>query len=418
MKCVAQIFLLIALSFSFNFAQAKVDWDEPEVVPEKLVRKNRRVLRFSGKTNPNSLIRIRENRIKLFLDTGRTRMARIPSKNRKQFPVKADVDGYFTFDLYLPTVAVELPIEIKVGKKWRPYDLNFRVPDKGKASEFEAVEKSFMAQDDEGGESGLDKSDNYYSSKNDRGLVVNDRDGKEAYEDSKIQIFGGLGLSYFDTSVEVSGSGANFSTGGSTIVIPTFVFGADYELSKKIRLQGVVRSSSGSVDDIGGNLPVTGRDFNWLQGQLSAVWFADFLNSKNKYNLGLDFGFQLQQMPYFRERPSVANVTFFDNEAYNLHIGVFYRKPNKKGWGYEFYARYLYPFSTGDAFSIESGFPLMFEFSGGLKKTISDGLALGVFGQLNYFSTDVSYTDPIAGARDSSLDLILFTVDARLIASF
>ena len=416
MKSVAKYFFFSLLLFSFFQAEAKVQWDEPEVVPEKLVRKNRRVLRFSGQTNPNALIRIRGNRIKLYLDTGKVRKARIPKKNRKQFPVQADSNGFFSFDLYLPTIAVELPIEIKVGKRWRPYDLNFRVPDKGKANEFEAIEKSFMAQEDDG-ESGLDKSDNYYSRKNDRGLVVSDRDGNSPADNSKVAVWGGLGLSYFDTSVSVNSNVGGYSTSGSTMSLPAFVFGAHWDYSEKIRLEGNIRSISGSIDDIGGGLPVTGRDFSWLQGQMAFKYFSSMLNKKNK-KWAFDLGFQLQRLPYFRERPGVANVTFFDNETYNLHIGIFYQKPNPKGWGYEFYARYLYPFSSGDTFNIESSFPLFFEFGGGIKKILTGSLSIGVFGQMNYFSTDVSYSDPVLSSREGSLDLILFTVDARLIVSF
>lgn len=248
-------------------------------------------------------------------------------------------------------------------------------------------------------------------------MVIQDRDGKSSLDDSKLRAWGGLGISYFDTSVSINGQSVRVETSGSALVIPSFAFGVDWDINNKLMFLGAVRSSSGSTDDIAGGTNVTGNDFNWLQAQFSVAWFMERMKMK-KGRLGLDLGFQLQQLPYFRERPGFANLTYFDNDVYNIHVGAFYEKRTNKVWNYQLYARYLYPVSTGDTFNIESGFPLMFEFGGGMKRALTEGLALGVFGQLDYFSTDVSYTDPLDGPRDSSLNLMLFTVDVRLIANF
>lgn len=414
MKRAAKYFLVSLLFLVAWNSNAQVKWNEPEVVPEKLTRKNRRVLRFSGTTKPETQVRIRRNRIKLYLDNGKSRWAKIPQKNRVQFPVQTDGDGEFSFELYLPTVAVELPVEVRTKKGWVPYNLNFRVPNSGKANNFEAVKRSFMANDDDSGVD-LDKSDNYYSAKNDKGMLIRDREGRELYKNSKIEAWGGLGFSFFDTSVSIPAANQNRS--GSSLVLPSFAIGVDYKLYSNILLRGTVRSASGSTDDIGDDNLVTGKDFNWLQGQVSVLWYAETVKFTKKGRWAFDLGLQLQQLPYFRERPGgLANLTYFDSSTYNLHVGLAYQRFKNREWGYEFYGRYLYPVTSGDTFDIESGFPLFFEFGGGVRRPLTPGMSLGIYSQLNYFSSDVSYTD--VTKRDSSLDLLLFTVEARLMVKF
>jgi hypothetical protein len=413
MKMAAKFILIPLVLFMVLKANAKVEWNEPEVVPEKLVRKNRRVLRFSGVTNPSAQIRIRKDRLKLYLDNGKSRLAKIPQKNRVQFPVVADGDGSFTFDLYIPTVAVEIPVEVKTDNVWQPYTLNFRVPDSGAANDFQAIEESFKDQDERMERPGRDE--NFYSRKSDQGQLIRDRGGKIGYEKSNIIAWGGLGLSYFSTDVKDS---INGSTSGSTIVLPTWRIGGEWDYSKKIRVKGGIRSTSGSTDKIG-DTNTTGRDFNWFEAQIGAVYFSDALTSRLG-RFGFDLGFQLQSLPLFRLRTQGAtlltNTAYFDNNTYNLHVGIQYEKDTST-WDYEGYARYLYPFSSGDAFNIESSFPLNFEFSGGIKRPLTQGLALGFYGQLNYFSMDTSYTG--GGTKiTSDLNLMLFTVDVRLIANF
>ncbi len=417
MKNAVKYLLVSLLSLMAWESQAKVTWSQPEVVPEKLVRKNRRVLRFTGQTTPGAVVRIKGNRLKMFLDSGQTRWAKIPQKNRAQFPVDVDSSGVFTFDLYLPTIAVEIPIQVKENKKWRTFTLNFRVPQKGRANDFEAEERSYMARD--GDVEGIDQSDNYYSRKNDQGQLIQDRLGKKGYDDSSLKVWGALGFSYFSTSVSLSGAGlgGGVDTSGSTFVIPAFAGGLEWDYSKKLLILATLRSASGSTDDIGSGLTVTGNDFSWLQAQGSVVWFMDMLKMSSG-RLGLDLGFQLQNLPYFRERQGQAALTYFDNSIYNLHVGLMYQKRSNKVWNYEVYGRYLYPISSGDAFDFESGFPTMFEFGGGIKRPLTKGLGLGIFTQLNYFASDVTYTDPVAGPRESTLDLMLLTVEARLIGSF
>lgn len=410
MKMAAKFFLIPILFLIVSKAEAKIEWNEPEVVPEKLVRKNRRVLRFSGITTPGAQVRIRKNRLKLYLDNGKIRLAKIPQKNRIQFPVVADRDGAFAFDLYLPTVAVEIPIEMRIKKRWKPYTLNFRVPDEGTANDFQAIEESFKAQDAR--MESLDRSDNYYSRKNDQGMLIQDRGGKKGYEKSSLQAWGGLGLSYFSTTVDSPANNTNRS--GSALVIPSWRLGVSWDYSKSIKLSGAIRSTSGSTDEIGDS-NTTGRDFNWLGAQASVLWYSDMLTFGSK-KLAFDFGFQLQSLPFFRQRAGFINETYFDNSTYNIHIGAHYESRINRIWEYQVYGRYLYPISSGDSFSIESSFPLNFEFGGGIQRALTRGLAFGVFTQLHYFSMDVSYVNNTT--IDTDLNLMLLTLDARLIANF
>lgn len=414
MKMAAKFFLLPILFLLVSKAEARIEWSEPEVVPEKLVRRNRRVLRFSGVTEPGAQVRIRKNRIKLYLDNGKTRLAKIPQKNKIQFPVVADQDGSFSFDLYLPTIAVEIPIESKQGGAWKTQTLNFRVPDAGVANDFQAIEESF--QDQDARMQTLERTDNYYSRKYDQGMVVRDRHGRARFTRTKLRGWGGLGLSYFSNDIGLAPPVG--STSGSTLVIPTWRLGLDWDYSKKVNFKAALRSTSGSTDDIG-NVDTQGKDFNWLEVQLSGIYFSDMLSTKSG-RLGFDFGFQMQSVPFFRYRPfggGFANQTaYFDNELYNLHFGLHFEQMNNKVWNYEIYARYLYTFSSGDVFDVDS-FPINLEFGGGLTRSLTKTLALGVFGQLHYMSMDTKYSEG-STTLTSDLTLMLFTVDGRLIFSF
>ncbi len=411
------VYFLIILMFSAP-VMAQVRWKEPQVLKVRLRKAHRKIVRFAGKTKPNAVVRIRSNKIKLYLDSGQSRWVEIPQKDRVQFPMTADGKGEFSFQLYLPTTAIEIPVQVKANSKWLLTNINYRVPGGGFADDFRATEASFRATDEK--ISRLDQDDNYYSRKNDKGMIIQDRGGKEGYDNSKLEAWAGLGFSYFRTSIDSTGI-VNVSASDGTLVLPTFRIGADWEYSDKILLKAAIRSTSGSTDDItGGSADVTGKDFSWLGVQAAGVWFMDQLKIK-KGRLGLDLGFQLQQVPFFRERPDFANYSYFDNSVYNLHIGVFYDKKadRPEAMGYEMYARYLYPISTGDAFDMNTSFPLMFEFGGGVKKKITQGLAFGVFGQMQYYSMSVKYgnTSPTR-EYEVDLSLALLTIDARVIADF
>ncbi len=418
MKFTTRLFFLFAVLMVSYPTLAQVSWSEPEVLKIRLRKPNRRIVRFSGKTKPNAVVRIRNNKIKLYLDNGKARVVQIPQKDKVQFPITASGDGRFAFQLYLPTTAIEIPVQVKANKKWRTSPYRYRVPGSGYADDFRATEESFRATDQK--ISRIERKDNYYSRKYDKGMVIGDGRGGKEVKDSNIQAWVGIGVSYFDNSIDSTGI-VNVSASDSSFSIPTFRLGADFKWSNDLLIKTGIRSTSGSTDDItGGNAAVTGKDFNWFEFQASGVWFLQ-KQKKNSGRLGLDLGFQLQRVPFFRERPEFANYAYFDNSVYVLQIGVFYLKPANKiwGYGYEMYARYLYPISTGDAFDMNTSFPLMFEFGGGIRKRFTPSMSFGVFGQLHYHSMAVKYsnTNP---AREYGVDLsmALLTIDGRLIVDF
>ncbi len=415
MHLALRLILLLSLMTSATSAWARIRWDEPEVVPEKLARSDRRVVRFSGTLTEGALIRIRKNRLMIYPFDGRARLAQIPQKNRVQFPVVANKSGRFSFDLYLPTFAVEIPLEIKERRgAWRSHTLNFKVPDSGKADDFQAIEESFKAQDERMDKATMDYD--FYTRKQDQGLLIQDRGGKKGYDKSAIEVWGGLGFSYFHNSIDVPLPVGATSDG--SLVIPTFRFGGEWDYSQKLRFKVAIRSTSGSTDNIGDS-NTQGRDFNWFEGQLAALYFSDRLQSKYG-RLAFDFGLQLQTLPYFRLRQEgvfLIQSAYFASSTYNLQIGLHYEKKWNQVWDMEAYARYLYPVIAGDNFDIESTFPLFFELGGGVRRPLTQGLALGVYGQLHYLSMETSYS---AGAQSftSDLSLVLMTVDLRLIADF
>jgi hypothetical protein len=417
MSRLIAIVILLSLSLTSVTALARIRWQEPEVVPEKLTRRDRRVIRFSGETRPGALIRVRKNRVKMYPHDGEPRLAQIPQKNRVQFPVSSGDSGSFTFDLYLPTWAVEIPLEVKErGGQWTPYTLNFRVPEEGKADDFQAIEESFKAQDERMDRAEMDYS--FYSRKEDRGQVILDRMGEKASPPSPVEVWAGAGISYFHNSTSVPAPVGATSDG--TLVIPTFRLGTDWDFSKQLRLRANIRSTSGSTEGIG-NGNTTGRDFNWFEAQASVLYFSQRLKSK-KGRIALDVGAQMQTLPFFRLRTNsnnefLINSAYFPNRTYNIHLGLHYETRTNKVWNYEAYARYLYPLLVGSNFDVRSTIPIMIEAGGGLRRPLTEGLALGIYGQFHYVSMDTRYSDAISSVT-SDFSLMLMTVDMRLIANF
>ncbi|MCB0378771.1 MAG: hypothetical protein KDD33_09785 [Bdellovibrionales bacterium] len=403
--------LLTLIVFMALPALAQVEWNEPEVVPEKLMRHNRRVLRFTGVTKPGAQLRVRNNKVKVYLDGGDSRWSNIPQKNRIQFPVVADDSGEFSFDLYLPTSAVEIPIEIYKEGKWVPYTLNFRVPMEGAANDFQAVEESF--RDDVPGDdmtSKIDKNSDY-KAKDDQGLYVQDRDRRGPIaRKSPVEFYGGMGISYYSIGTANSTVSPSYDVSESALVIPSFRVGLNYDVNEKIDVRVSLRSSSGSIDAPAG-VSTTGTDFNWLEVQASGLYYFKSLGGGM---LGFDGGLQMQSIPLFRQRTGFADMAYYDNNVYAVHVGLNYQSSKSKVWPWEVYGRYLYAFSSGDAYSIESGFPLMFEFGGGVRKRLTPGLSLGFYSQLEYFSFDVAYDN----TGTSSFSTMLLTGEVRLIANF
>ena len=407
---LARFFLVLLFFLICIPAQAQVEWNEPEVVPERLMRNKRRVLRFSGVTKPGAQIRIRKNKIKLYLETGKVRWASIPQKNAVQFPVVSDKNGEFTFDLYLPTIAVMIPVEIYRKGKWRPYNLNFRVPDEGAADDFQAVAESFEGSDDN--LSGIDKSENYYSRQADKGRYAK-RD-RNPNDPGRIEVWGGAGVAFVGLSVSTPITAIDHSP--SNLSIPAWHIGAKYKGGNMWNAQLSVRSTSGSFDRHN-NFNI-GTDYSWDQYSAFGHYFLDSMKFSNG-RLGLDFGLQYQNIPYFRERSTVdINTSYFESNTVAFHVGAHYESyiENKK-WPWEAYARYLYAFSNGNNFDIDSSFPLIFEFGGGVKRRLNPGLSMGVYSQLVYATMNTKYNGTLGNAP-TDFSAYHFALDFRMIADF
>ncbi len=416
-------FLLFVLE-----AKAQIKWGEPKVVNEHLLRKNRRVLRFSGLTKPKARIRIRNNRIKITLDNGKTRTVSIPKKNAIQFPTLADKSGAFSFDLYLPTTFIQIPVEVKRGKNWKLSLLKFRVPEKGSANDLQSIEESFAKdqisdQEIEGIVSDIESDKSHYTRANE-GMVIRDRHERKPVEKMALRLWAGLGTSYFLTNV--ASSRAQYDESGTDLVLPSWRVGGDWDFSEEFHFRANLYQGSGTTDDIGSQITAA-RSFVWYEFQTSVIWFSKILSFLKTQNLGLDLGFKYQSLPFFRQRCEedrngdfICHFSYFDSSIYSLYFGLFYK--NKFGkWDYETYGRYVYPVMLDeDAFEIDSLLPINYEFGGVLRRPITKNISFGIDAQFLFLGADVKYqyTDVEASDIIAGFDLLLFTMGARFILDF
>ena len=119
-----------------------------------------------------------------------------------QFPLIANESGYFSFELYLPTVPVEIPIEIFRSGKWIPYRFSFEVPKDGAADDFKFVEESFKVRKDEENVKVEDFLAEYDRGE-DMGQVVNDRGEWKSWVIGKVFVWGSLGFSMMSLSQDI-----------------------------------------------------------------------------------------------------------------------------------------------------------------------------------------------------------------------
>ena len=424
------LFLVLFLLVFTSEAKAQIKWSEPKVVNENLLRKNRRVLRFSGRTRPKARIRIRKNRIKFKLDSGKTIRASIPRKNAIQFPIIADENGLFSFDLYLPTAFVEIPVEVKKGKVWKLSFLKFQVPEEGSANNLKSIEESFasdQALDQEAENIVADiESEKSDSSRDNEGMVIKDRNERIPVKKMALRLWAGLGSSYFLTNV--ASPIVEYDESGTDLVLPAWRVGGDWDFSKEFHFRANIYQGSGNTDDIGSGPGVLGsKSFSWYEIQASVIWFSKILNFLKIPNLGLDLGFKYQSLPFFRQScnkiedtESICYFSYFDSPVYSLHFGFFYKSKWGRNWNYEAYGRYVFPVMSGDVFEVDSLLPISYEFGGVLRRSITKSLSFGIDAQFLFFGADVKYEYTDRGTSDiiSGLDLLLFTMGARFILDF
>lgn len=262
-------FLVMCILTTPVLAQ-NIDWNQPEVVSEKLTRENRRVLRFSGTATPGTQIRVRDNKVKMIFSSTNIRWARLPKKHRVQFPVIASETGYFSFDLYLPTTAVEIPLEVFKNGKWVPYKFSFDVPQEGTADTFEFIEDSFKYKKDEENVN-VDDFLAEYDKSADQGQVVNDRGEWKSWATGKVFVWGGLGGSYYSITEKLS-QGNDLGT-FSGFVFPAFELGVEYRWNDQWKIDGMYVNRAGKTTANNGTYQMQNEDFNWTEFRLTGSYF-------------------------------------------------------------------------------------------------------------------------------------------------
>ena len=198
-RFLLSIFLLGSFFLGLE-AQAQIQWDEPLVLPKRLRRKDRQVVSFSGKTEAYALVRIKDDRLKVYWADGSTHWAKMPQKDRGQFPVQAHDDGRFSFFLYLPIAAVEIPVEVKTDKGWESVPLTFKVPDPRVKGVLEDMEEGLKALDEQGRSTEDHQNEESPYGKaplGNQGLRVKTRGGHQDQEMINLSLWLGAGVFFF-----------------------------------------------------------------------------------------------------------------------------------------------------------------------------------------------------------------------------
>lgn len=399
-KHQALIFCLF-FAFSAQSMAQMIQWNQPEVVPEKLARANRRVLLLSGTAKPGTQIRIRDNKVKMYFPENRVRWARIPQKHRVQFPVIANEKGYFSFNLYLPTTGVEIPLEIFKGGKWVPYRFSFEVPQDGTAEDFKFIEDSYKVHDDE---QNIKVEDflGEYDKKQDQGLIVGDRDEWKSWVTGKVLFWGSLGLSYYSMTENPSFGPSPGTISG--VGFPAFEIGGEYRWDPQWKVD---LSYIGRMANIKSNGAYTlqNTNFNWSEVRGNLSYFPTKLESETA-RWGVLGSLRMQDLPYLKQT-GPASYRLYTNSVTFVAVGGIYETMRKEGWNYDVTAAFLYPAIVGSEFKVNSGFGFQAGFS--MLKEIIPALHLGGKVDANWmqFKTE---SHPPALSQAISADLKLWNI--------
>lgn len=393
--------LICLLSFSSLEASAAVgiNWNQPEVVPEKLMRNKRRVMQFSGTATPGMQLRIRDNKVKMIFSKKNIRWARIPQKHRVQFPVIASDTGYFSFQLYLPTTAVEIPFEVFRSGKWMPYRLSFEVPEAGAAEEFRFTEESFKVRRDEENVKVEDFLSEYDKTE-DMGQVVNDRGDWKSWTTGKILVWGSLGVVY--SSLEQTHSpGENLGTlGGFTF--PAFELGGEYRWSDKWKAEVAYAYRAGDTETDGA-YALQNSDLSWTTFGAHVTYYPSSYETET-YRFGAKGGIQIHEIPYVKR---VGNTAYriFSNDMMMLAVGGNFETMRARQWNYDVTALLLYPFSEGGEFDLDSGYGV--NLSASMVKELIPALSIGGKIDMHWLTMESSHADPeppaLRAVSDSTL---------------
>jgi hypothetical protein len=396
--------------FSIESYAQSIQWNQPEVVPEKLYRENRRVLRFSGTAQPGTQVRIRKNKVKMIFSKKNVRWARIPLKHKVQFPVIASETGYLSFELYLPTTAVEVPLEIFRNGKWVPYRMTFDVPDTGRAREFEVTEESFKSiHDDDNARVEDFLSD--YDKKEDVGQVVNDRDDWKSWITGKVIVWGNLGFTYHSLTEDVTTASPKFGS-SSGASFPSWELGGEYRWNSQWKAEAAYISRAGKVS--GASTSLQNEDFNWteLRGQVS---YYPLSYEKDNHRWGVKGGLQLHGIPFAKQVTGNA-YRIYNNGVTFLTIGGNYETMNAKGWNYDATALFMYPVAVSSDFDTSSAYGLNGSFS--MVKEIIPALYMGGKVDAHFMTLSTTHSSPAVGSVGADITIWQITPSFVLKAEF
>lgn len=367
----AFILFLLSLFLTTESHAQNLQWNQPEVVVEKLARENRRVLRFSGTAKAGTQLRVRENKVKMIFNAKKIKWARIPQKHRVQFPVIASDTGYFSFELYLPTVAVEIPLELFKGGKWVPYRFSFEVPDRGAADEFKFVEESFKVRKDEEGAQ-IEEFLSEYDSDTDRGMVVNDRGEWKSWVTGKVIVWGSLGFSYTTLEQEISATSSDSLGSLGGLAFPYWEIGGEYRWNEKWKVDLAFLNRPGKAE-ADGAYTLQNEDMEWTELRANLSYFPISWESA-KYRLGFKGGLHRHDIPFVK-RTGVGVYRVFSNDVLFTALGVAFETMKAKDWNIDASAQVLYPITVGGEFNESAMYGLNMNIA--LFKELIPALSLG-----------------------------------------
>lgn len=414
---VRHIYFLVLSFFVATpaFAQT-IQWNQPEVVTEKLMRDNRRVLNFSGTATAGTQIRVRDNKVKMIFNKKNTRWARLPQKHRVQFPVIASETGYFSFQLYLPTTDVEIPLEIFRKGKWVPYKFSFEVPKEGAADNFRFVEESFKFRSEQDSAKVEDFLSEYDKTE-DQGQVVNDRGEWKAWSSGKVLLWGSLGGMYYNLGQELNPQlGSNNDLGTfSGFEFPAWEVGAEYRWNEAWKMEAAYINRAGNAD-ADGNYFMQNTDFNWTEFRANVSYYSKDWEAENS-RFGVKAGLQMHDIPFVK-RVGANQYRVFNNTMTFLAAGGTYETMKMNDWNLDVTAMVIYPVMVDDEFDVDSAYGLFLNFS--ILKEVIPALYLGGKVDMHWINMEVSHPEKSNPAFNVSADVSLwhFTPSFVLKAEF
>jgi|GEM_PF-2862043 len=438
-RALASIFFIFTL-WGLSVQAIDVEWKEPQVMGSS-DQKGRKIVRFAGQTDPNTVIELQRG-TQYYLSDGSSRSFSLSAEDRRQFPISIGEDGYYVFDLHVPVKAIEVPLLMKNGKERRNSVLNFRVPLRaGKIENLSDLEKSYTSE-------ATDDDDKYtrargkYTKKRDRGQVITRRRNGGLRNDERVQVrrkranikfHGSLGPSWTALrqdspdvlySVEDPDGGGNrlnqtgFDHNKNALAIPVWRLGASWDMSPKWRFALSVRDTPLIYQPDAGLDSITfpKGQANWTTGQLSASYFFKQLSFGW---LGADFGVQLHSQPFYRLRNEDNVFNYEDSLMIDAFVGVRLKSSEDRKWPWQAYAHVFVPFYTNS--EVFSGTGVGFEVGGGADRELMPGLSGGIWGYVQQYFLYPEYTHTNNGTESlftSSYSLTSATVEVRVTVRF